>query len=443
MNSSWVFKKKVGYSKYIDPILKSGLQFINDNPKIIKGIYKHTSYNDEPKLYGYTVYFREKYSHAEHKYSGAAGLAFEQKKALLKTLGETVERYSLGVNNNKRFIFSSFNDLVKFKKMALDPNSLVLFSNKKHRIPNLNNKKLHWIQVESLLSNKKIFMPAQLVYVPYLYHDSEPILRFPISTGAAAGVTLTSALYRGICEVVERDAFMIAYLNKIPSPQVDLSAIKDKLIYDIINIFKRYKLEMIVLDLTTDLQIPVFAAITLDRTGIGPAVSVGLKSGFHIKEAILGAIEESLMVRYWTRDQLIHRNPHYRMAKKIQTIEDRAYFWFHLSSIKYIDFWLKKRTFKKVDSQKSISSDNNLENIVKLFKQKNIEAMYVDITDKKVKKYGFVVVKVIIPQLQPLFLEEEYSCLKEDRLYDAQVKMGYVQKPSKKRQLNRIPHPFL
>lgn len=154
-------------------------------------------------------------------------------------------------------------------------------------------------------------MPAQLVYVPYSYQHDEPLLRFPISTGAATGVSLDDALYRGICEVVERDAFMITYLNKIVSPQVNLFSIKDKTIYDIANIFKRYKLELVILNLTTDLQIPVFAAVTLDRTGLGPAVSVGLKAGFNIKETIIGAIEESLMVRTWIRDKFIYAEPNY------------------------------------------------------------------------------------------------------------------------------------
>lgn len=431
------------FHKQVDLLIKKGLQFVNDNPKIIKGIYKQISYNDEPKLYGYIIYFKDKYSNAESENAGAAGLSLNKKKALLKALGETLERYSLSANNNRKFIFSSFNELVKLNKSAFNPKSLILFSDKKPFTSYVNRKKLHWVEGKSLISNKKVLVPAQLVYIPYLYQNSEPILRFPISTGAAAGVTLTDALYRGICEVVERDAFMIAYLNKIPSPLVDLPAIKDKLIYDIINVFKKYKLELIVLDLTTDLQIPAFAAITIDKTGIGPAVSVGLKAGFNIKETIVGAIEESLMVRFWTRDEITYKTD-YKRSNVIKTIGDRAYFWSRLSSMKYLDFWLNSKIPKKVNIREFKHLDNNLlENVIKLLSQKNIEIIYVDITDETVKKHDFVVVKVIIPQLQPLYLEEDYPYFREERLFNTPVAMGFLQKPKIKSQLNKIPHPFL
>lgn len=435
-------RKRLSYLNDTDNTIKKGFQFIDQNPRIIKGVFKQVSYNDEPKLYGYAVYFKDKYGGAENEDSGAAGLSFDKKKALLRVLGETVERYSLSVNNNKKFVFNSFNELVKLNKSAVNPKNLLLFSYKNRYIPDLDKKKLHWVEGKSLISNKKVLAPAQLVYIPYLYQNSEPILRSPISTGAAAGVTLTDALCRGICEVVERDAFMIAYLNKLPSPPVDLSSIKDRLIQKIVSVFKKYRLELIILDLTSNLQIPVFAAITLDRTGIGPAVSVGLKAGFNIKDTIIGAIEESLMVRFWTRDEIAYKTD-YKESEVIKTVEDRARFWFRLSNIKYLDFWLNNKTYKTINLQESRLLDNGLKNMVELFSQKNIEIIYVDITDKTIKKYDFVVVKVIIPQLQPLYLEEGSFYLREDRLFTAPVEMGVLQKPKVKSQINKIPHPFL
>ncbi len=76
-------------------------------------------------------------------------------------------------------------------------------------------------------------------------------------------------------------------------------------------------------------------------------------------------------------------------------------------------------------------------------KDKNIEAVYVDITDKEIRKYGFVVVKVVIPQLQPLYLDERYAYLEEKRLRDAPIKMGLLKYSKTKNKFNKIPHPFL
>lgn len=436
--------KKVFYSsKQIDYVIEKGFQFINDNPEIVKKICKEISYNDEPKLYGYGVYFKDKYDNVDSEDAVAAGVSFNKKRALLKVLGETIERYSLGGNNDKKFTYKSFSELIALDELALSLENLILFSNKNFRIHSLDKKKFHWVEGKSLISNKKILAPAQLIYVPYLHQNSEPLLRFPISTGAAAGSSLDDALYRGVCEVVERDAFMIAYLNKIPSPQIDLSSMEDKEINSIINTFKRYKLELIILDLTTDLKIPAFAAITLDRTGLGPAVSVGLKAGFDVKETIIGAIEESLMVRSWTRDKLTYLESNYKDVIEIISIEDRAHFWFSVSTIKHLDFWLKSKNLKKINIKNPKYSNNNLEEAIKLLKEKSMDVTYVDITDKNIKKYGFVVVKVIIPKLQPLYLDERHPYLGGERLYNAPVSMGILQSPRKESQLNNIPHPFL
>lgn len=431
------------YSKRIDILIEKGSQFINDNFEIIKGVYKDTSYNDEPKLYSYAIYFRDKYSPISNEDAMASGVSFNKKRALLKVLGETIERYLLSTNNNKKFIYKCYEELVSGGQSALNPNDIIQVLDKRIRPQNALLTNLHWISGKSLLSNKNILVPAQLIYVPYVYDRTEVVLQRPISTGAAAGSSIDDALYRGICEVVERDAFMIAYLNKLPSPQVDLSSMRNKEIDNIINVFKRYRLEPIVLDLTTDLKIPAFAAIALDRTGLGPAVSVGLKAGFNVKEAIIGAIEESLMVRFGTRDQFAYEGLNNKGKKIVSAIDDRTRFWFPLSSIEHLDFWLKSKILKKINIKDFDYGKNTLKTAIELLKEKKMDLVYVDIADREIKRYGFTVLKVIIPQLHPLYLDESYPYLEGKRLYDTPVRMGFFKKARTENQLNKITHPFL
>lgn len=430
-------------SKQIDALINKGSQFVNDNPKIIKGIYKDISYNDDPKLYGYAVYFRDKYGGRENEDSVASGVSFNKKKALLKVLGETIERYSLSINNNNKFIYKSYKELISDGESVLKLHDIIGVLNTKIRPKNVELTKFHWVKGQSLLSDKNILVPAQLVYVPYVYENTETVLRTSISTGAATGSSINEALYRGLCEIVERDAFMITYLNKIPCPQVDLFSIKDKKLFNTIDVFKRYKLELAVLDITTDLKIPAFAAITLDRTGLGPAVSVGLKAGFNVKDTIIGAIEESLMVRFGTRDQFAYEGLNYKGKKIISTIDDRARFWLPQSSIEHLDFWLKSKNFKKINTKDFDYAKNTLKMAIELLKEKKMELIYIDIADRKIKRYGFTVLKVIIPQLHPLYLDESYPYLEGKRLHETPVKMELLKKPKTENQLNKIPHPFL
>jgi len=74
---------------------------------------------------------------------------------------------------------------------------------------------------------------------------------------------------------------------------------------------------------------------------------------------------------------------------------------------------------------------------------KEYDVIYVDITAPKIGKYGVKVVKVIIPQLQPLHLDEKYPYLSFRRLYEAPVDMGVLTRAKTFNELNKIPHPFL
>lgn len=426
----------------LNNFLQKATKLIN-NTRIIKNIYKLPLYNDEPKIFAYSAFYKTRY---KHNSDVASGFSFNKKTALVKVLGEGIERYCLD-NFNKKDLYKGQLKNIKFG--YLDPLNLSCFSKEqlKHAkfkiFKVIKTSKFQWIKATSLIEKKIVLIPAQLAIFNYRMTKKEPTILLSNSTGVAEGLTLDDALYAGICEVIERDAFMINYLNKLSSPRVDLDSINDKEIENIIKKLSRYKLELIVLELTTDLQIPAFAALILDRTKQGPSVTLGLKAGFDIKKTIIGAIEESLMVRSWIRDKFIYTDPTYKRKKEITDIEDRAHFWFPTEAIKHLNFWIHNNNIKKINIKKISIPVDKLGEALSLLKRKKMEVAYVDITDKKIKAYGFVVVKIIIPQLHPLYLDERYPYLGGERLYNAPVSMEILQSPKKESELNKIPHPFL
>lgn len=413
-----------------DTILEEYSRFVNNNKEVI------------PKIFAYVANYKTDFKDSEHV---AAGFSFNKKIALIRVLGEAVERYCLDAYKPKPVYIDSIKNI---HSSYLNPLSFAVFSRNQFKKASFRkfkidkDTKFNWIKGISLTNNTPILVPDQLVVMNNENYNEKWILN-PISTGAASGLDSDSTLYRGICEIVERDAFLISYLNKLPSPKIDLLSTENEKIKEILGIFDRYRLELIVLDITTDLNIPAYAAITLDKTNLGPAVSVGLKAGLDAEQAILGAIEESLMTRSWIRDKFIYKDPNYKRKNKISELIDRAHFWFPVSSIKALDFWLKDKVIKKVKIKKMELSANSLDLVINLLKQQSMEIIYVDITDKKLKRYGIKVVKMIIPQLQPLYLDERYPYLGGNRLYQAPVKMGFLKIAKQEDELNKVPHPFL
>lgn len=426
---------------------EKGAEFVIKNPSVIKKVYSTALYNDEPKVYSYHCLFKDRYSKKSSDDSIASGVAFDKNRALLKLFGEIVERYALTINNNKKFIFGSYSNLSRKYKNILNPADLIPFSNNQLRLHKINKQKLqssklHWVEGKSIMNNKSILIPAQLVFAPYIYQEDEPLIIWPISTGAASGKSLKTAIYKGICEIVERDAYMISYLNKLSLPQINTNKIKNIRIQGMLESLKRYKIEPNLIDITTDIKIPSIAAILVDTTEQGPAISVGLKTGFDTVDTIIGAVEEALMVRSWIRDKFIYLEPKYKRNKIIKTVEDRAHLWFNKNVLKNLDFWLKNKQ-NKINLKISKNTENNFSKTIKIFKEKNIDVIYVNLTTKEVEGYGFKIVKVIIPQLQPLYLDEQYKYFGKDRLFQAPIDMGFLQKPKSENELNKIPHPFL
>ncbi|KKS97729.1 MAG: hypothetical protein UV73_C0005G0006 [Candidatus Gottesmanbacteria bacterium GW2011_GWA2_43_14] len=417
-------------------------RFALSHPKVIHKISRMANYNDEPKIYTYVAYYE---TGNNNNSNSSSGTSFNQRRALIKVLGEATERYCLNFVEEKNLITSNISML---KAPYLDPLKIPSFS--KHQLLSKSfkrfvfneNTKFKWIEGYSLIEKKRVLIPAQLVFTYYTPLPNEPCIRFPISTGAASHTSFKKALYTGICEIVERDSFMIYYLNRIPAPLVDIRSIPNKSLKRILPLLDRYKLALTVFDMTTDLQIPVYVSILLDKTGNGPAVSIGLKAGFNALNTLVGAIEESLMVRTWIRDKFIYGSTSFKMPKTIKTIDQRAYFWFKPDTIAYLNFLFKSKNVKKLEEM-NINDNEYFEKIKQLFKRANLDIYYVDVTQKEIKNAGFTVLKVFIPELFPLYFDEKYPYNGISRLYHVPVKLGIFKKPKTESELNRIPHPVL
>ncbi len=404
---------------------------------------------DEPKIIEYQSRIPSVlpdislYSDGSGSFSDMGGGSdLEEEKALLKAIGEAVERLSLCIYREENLVLSSYR---KVSGKAVDPLSFVGISEaqrKLDRILRIDNESIfRWVECFSLLNKKKVLIPAQLIYIGYKYHLREPIIREQISTGAAAADSFEEAAYKGACEMVERDAFMVSYFNKLSLPIIDLEAIDDKMFQELLAKFKRYNLELYVVDITTDISIPSMSAVIIDRSGVGPVVHIGNKTSLNIKNAVIGAVYEALHGRLGYRRILPLSDPFKKRMKvlksdpsQIKTFDDRFLYWASLDMINKLEFFFngpkKRLSKKKLNKYENVSAKEKLKIVVNLFKDKNIDVYGIDITSPLVREEGIYVAKVVSPQLQPLYLNEGVKHLSGRRLFSED-------------KLNPLPHPFL
>ena len=267
-----------------------------------------------------------------------------------------------------------------------------------------------WTPAYDFINRKTVLVPAQVVYISKNFDHERALLHEQITTGAALGNTYKMAFQNGFMEVVERDAFMIAYYNKRRLAKViGLSEKNDQLV----NYLKRYQLETIIFNITGDLNIATFMTIIVDRSRLGPAISVGLKSGFDNEEAIFGSILEAVQPRRYSRLIKGMRSGFKFPSKhEIKSTMDRYYYWYQYKMINHLKFWLKtKSTIEYRKLPKCITSMRDVE---KTFREHNYHILCTDITLDEIKTAGFSVVKVLLPELHPLYISEHAKAMYSD-----------------------------
>src|SRR5690606_32783361 len=82
------------------------------------------------------------------------------------------------------------------------------------------------------------------------------------SNGNAAGSSLEEAILQGFFELVERDAVALWWYNRLSMAAVDLESFDDPYLRRTLDFYRRNGREFWVLDLTSDLEIPSFAAVS-------------------------------------------------------------------------------------------------------------------------------------------------------------------------------------
>ena len=416
--------------------------FSGDN-RIFFDLKQSQLYNDEPQFYHYRCSFQ-----ANKTIRASAGSSYNKDVAITACVGEAIERYSLmqtPLKSLKRDTFSGLGD------QAIDPKKFVAFDirqsfvKKEERFQISNNNKFYWVKASSWFDKNEVYIPAQLVYLYNPNDYGEKIIQFPLSTGAAAGSNTTQALYRAICEAIERDAFLINYLNKLQGQP--LLQAKGGVLNEIIEKINRYKLSVSLIKFYSDAPINCVGSIIIDKTSFLPKVVLGMSADADLERAAISATMEACRIRGIVRDWL-QEGLSSISKKTIDSFEyrnkKRAFIWSRKESLIKIQFLLSGNPqFIKNIGVNQKTPEQSLSKILDWLNKMNYHLYVVDITAPRIRNTGIKVLKVIIPELVPLYLNEEYPYLGVKRLYDMPKFLNILKRSKNMSSLNKFPHPFL
>jgi bacteriocin biosynthesis cyclodehydratase domain-containing protein len=147
---------------------------------------------------------------------------------------------------------------------------------------------IEWSPMWSLRDRRFRYLPTSLVY--FFYRGPGEIAAD--SNGCAAGNTLAEAIVQGFLELVERDSYAIWWYNRLKRPQLDLDQFDDSYVRDLRSQLAETGRRMWVLDVTSDLEIPTYVAISHWISNGKENIEFGSGAHFDARIALLRALTE-------------------------------------------------------------------------------------------------------------------------------------------------------
>jgi YcaO-like protein with predicted kinase domain len=194
------------------------------------------------------------------------------------------------------------------------------------------DRSLLWIESDDLIGGRRKWLPYELVHTNYTMPLPTGSGCFVMSSnGLASGNHWLEAVCHGLCEVVERDASGLFRFRTDASRaalRVDLDTVTDPTCRRLLELYDRAGVSVGVWDVTSDVGVPVFTCVVLDRAPspfrrIGPLKGVGCHPTREValSRALTEAAQTRLTLIAGSRDDV--GRPRYTEAQDERTIKSR------------------------------------------------------------------------------------------------------------------------
>lgn len=381
------------------------------------------------------------------KIPGTGGTALTEDVALAKAIGESIERYCGEFYDPESIVVAPVR---KVKEGCIHPARFILFDRSQYgpAFPFLwvsDDDLLSWAQGWSLTRERRVLVPAALVHMSYRPGHAEPFFEMGPVSGYACGLTFEEAVVSAICEIVERDAFMVFWYNWLAVPSFDLYAAESAVMRSALQRYHAAPVHVFCADITTDTGIPAVVAAMISREPGWPAAIVASAAHLDTEQAITKALFElaanHLYIRSYYEQPAYRRLP--RFPAEVVEMHDHGLFYCSPERLPYLEVLTKPWRVIPPGRRQSLGSGDvkrDVETCVRRLAALGLEVIVVDLTTPDVESLGFKVVKVLIPGMQPIDFGP-WRHLGGPRLYEVPARLGY-HCASGPRELNLFPHPF-
>jgi len=305
-------------------------------------------------------------------------------EARVSAMMEGLERYSAEVRD-RNLAVASFSHL----EGALDPRDLILPEDADP------DALIPWISGWDMIKEEEILVPANAVFHP-LPSDYRRLFRTN-TTGLASGNALEEAIFHGLAEIIERDAWALVEAARHTGPLIQ--DIEDDLAQGLMDKFAAAEVDVYLRDITSDIGVATCAAAADDIRLRDPTLlTTGMGTHTSAKVAVLRALTEVAQSRltqiHGAREDAtladFRKRIGYERTKKLNS------HWFDGS---------EKRSFASVPSFESDDFLLDIRHMLAKLEEAGLDrAVVVDLTRPEI---GIPVVRVIVPGLEMSAVDPE------------------------------------
>ena len=399
------------------------------------------------------------------------GCTLRPEQSKLVSILEVIERYAgLRPRSKRTMVQASYHQLIQQRQRALDPTTLGLHSPEQYEwykqnhhchylVPYHPDRVCSWVWGYSFQHQAPMLVPEHCAYYGVPTSMENPAFVFDVSNGCALGNCLEEAIFHGMMEVIERDAFLITWYAQLKVPHLHLPSVTDPIIRLLVEHLEYHSGYTIhALNITLDHAIPCLFLLGIDeqnREGM-PKVHVVAGSHPHPEQALLRGLRELATV-LTTPAQMLQENrtqalemladsnlvqimDHHPLVYYLSEAFDRLHFLCHTQ---------QQQTFQEAFESfydhplERMDLRDDLEFLINYYLKHGIDVIVVDQTAPEHLPCGLRCVKVLMPGMLPMtFGQHNRRIIGFERLHQLPFTLGYQNHSLTEAEINPHPHPF-
>lgn len=352
--------------------------------------------------------------------SSGEGKGATKDAAVWSAIGEGLERYAASLWHPSRLKYAPFAEI---EDHAFDPRWLILYDDEQYAQPDFPFSPfdpatpMHWTAGRWLDTGEVVWTPAVATYMHFPTSMTEQFGQ-TTSNGLAAGVTFEDAALRALYELIERDAFMLFWLARIPALRLALDGC-DPITYQALREIERLgaRTELYVIDAGT--KHPTVVCLGLGDGRSWPGVTIGLAAHADLDTALQRAVLEHGHYGPYIR-RVMHDGDHRRIftSADVRTAVDHALYYIPPARIAALDSFRSgaETPVSVVDLRSKYRQDATLTACIERLGDAGIRAAAVDVTSPDVALAPLRVVRAFGTYMQPLHFGAGNQRLQNPRL---------------------------